>query len=83
MGQKRALIVGLNYRKESNYLRVSVNDAIRVKDMLISYYGFASDAVELVVDAKGTMNTPQLNDFRIKKTKKRSMMNTYAKNYLK
>lgn len=70
MGKKRALIVGLNYPNQSNFLRDSVNDSIRVKDMLITYYGFAPNAVKLVVDAKGTMNTPPLNDFRIKKTTK-------------
>lgn len=68
MGQKRVLIVGLTYPNQSNYLRDVVNDAIRVNDMLITYYGFDPDIIKLVVDAKGTINTPQLNDFRIKKT---------------
>jgi hypothetical protein len=69
MGQKHALIVGLTYPNETHYLRGFVNDAIRVKDMLINYYDFAPDDVKLVVDANGTMNTPQLNEFRVKETK--------------
>jgi hypothetical protein len=69
MGQQRALIVGLTYLNETHYFKGPVNNAIRVKDMLINYYDFAPDDVKLVVDANGTMNTPQLNEFRVKETK--------------
>lgn len=55
MGQKRALLVGINYDDDpDNKLRGCWNDVERMGECLVSRYGFPKETICTLVDRPGT-----------------------------
>ncbi|CAL5210355.1 unnamed protein product [Lathyrus oleraceus] len=64
-GQKKALIVGFNYPDTRMHLKSPANSATRFKDCLMTYYGFLSDDITLMLDEKPVLscNYPTMHQF--------------------
>lgn len=55
MGNKRALLVGINYPGTKNKLRGCVNDVIRMNDVIVKHYGFTDpNNRRVLTDASAT-----------------------------
>ena len=51
----KALIVGVNkYKLPGSDLQGCVNDATNVRDILLKYYGFTTNDIRVLVDARAT-----------------------------
>ncbi|EJH2658839.1 caspase family protein [Salmonella enterica] len=50
----RALVIGINKYKNVSPLSYAVNDAIEIRDLLISEFGFIEDNISLLIDEKAS-----------------------------
>ncbi len=56
---KRAMLVGINhYKIPGSDLQGCVNDVTNVRDILLKYFGFQADDIQMVVDASGQRRKP-------------------------
>ena len=51
-----ALVIGINKYQNVDQLNYAVNDAIAVKEMLVSKYGFKESHIKLITDEQATKN---------------------------
>ncbi|XP_058774550.1 metacaspase-8-like [Vicia villosa] len=55
-GKKKALIVGFNYPESKMHIKSPANSATRFTDCLMTYYGFLSDDITLMLDENPRLN---------------------------
>src|SRR3990172_7446394 len=52
--KKRALLVGINYEGLSKPLNGCINDVMKMKEVLISHYGFDEGEIKLLIEQSAT-----------------------------
>lgn len=55
-GEKKALIVGFNYPESETHIKSPANSATRFMDCLMTYYGFLSNDITLMLDENPLLN---------------------------